>query len=189
MKCFTNGFPYEKRVTPVVPIRRYAMTSDLLYNKRVLVVDDEPDILNVVGELLHMCDVIKAHSFEEAKKALELEYIDIAVLDIMGVDGYRLLEIANSRGIMVVMLTAHAMTPEDTERSFNKRAAFFVPKEKISEIPEFLSDVVDAKLEFKNTWSKWMDIFGPYYDRRFGARWKTKAAELTAKSKVDDLIK
>jgi CheY-like chemotaxis protein len=164
------------------------MTSDLLYNKRVLVVDDEPDVLNIFGELLHMCDVIKASSFDEARKALEGEYFDIAILDIMGVNGYRLLEIANSRDIIAIMLTAHALSPEDTEKSFKEGAAFFVPKEKLSEIPAFLSDVVDAKLQFKNTWSKWMESFGASYDKKFGSGWKTKAKELIGKSRVDDLL-
>src|SRR3972149_8068081 len=153
------------------------MTSDLLYLKRVLGVDDEPDVLDAIGELLHMCDVVKTSSFDEAREVLEREYFDIAILDIMGVDGYRLLEIANSRGIIGVMLTAHALSPEDAEKSFKEGAAFFVPKEHLSEIPAFLSDVVDAKLQYKNTWSKWMESFGPFYDGRFGSHWTTRAKE------------
>jgi DNA-binding NtrC family response regulator len=164
------------------------MKSYLLYRKRVLVVDDEPDVLNVVEELLPMCDVIKASSFDKGREALEREYFDIAILDIVGVDGYKLLKIANSRGILAVMLTAHALSPEDTEKSFKKGAAFFVPKERISDIPAYLSDVLDAKLEYKNTWSSWMESLGPLYDKRFGSRWTTKARELIDKSKVDDLL-
>ena len=71
----------------------------LLDGKRVLVVDDEPDILEVVEQLLHMCHMTKASSFSEPKKFLESEEFDLAVLDIMGVDGYRLLEIARKKNI------------------------------------------------------------------------------------------
>jgi CheY-like chemotaxis protein len=164
------------------------MTSDVLYHKRVLVVDDEPDVVNVIGELLPMCDVVKVYSFEEAREALETEYFDIAILDIMGVNGYRLLEIANSRGILAVMLTAHAMNPENTEKSFKEGAALFVPKEKLSELTTYLSDVVESKLEFKNTWSRWTEKFGALYDRKFGSRWKMKAKELIGKGGRDDLL-
>lgn len=151
------------------------MTSDLLDYKRVLVVDDEQDILDTIEELLHMCEVVKVSSFEEAREILEREYFDIAILDIMGVDGYKLLEIANRRDITAVMLTAHALSPEDTEKSFKEGAASYVPKEKVPEITTYLSDVLEAKEQGKNTWSRWLDRFGAFYDKKFGPRWKMKA--------------
>ena len=79
------------------------MANNLLDGKRILVVDDEPDVLESLEELLSMCDVEKAASFEEAKEALETRYFDMAVLDIMGVDGYKLLEIASERRVVPVM--------------------------------------------------------------------------------------
>jgi DNA-binding response OmpR family regulator len=154
------------------------MTSELLDYKRILVVDDEPDILDTIEELLHMCDVVKASTFDEAREILEREYFDIVILDIMGVDGYKLLEIANRRGITAVMLTAHALSPEDTEKSFKEGAASYVPKEKVPEITTYLSDVLEAKEQGKNTWSRWMDRFGAFYDRKFGPRWKMKTKNL-----------
>jgi CheY-like chemotaxis protein len=160
------------------------MTSELLDYKRVLVVDDEPDVLDTIEELLSMCDVVKASSFEEAREILEREYFDIAILDIMGVDGYKLLEIANRRGITAVMLTAHALSPEDTEKSFKEGAASYVPKEKVPEITTYLSDVLEAQEQGKSTWSRWMDRFGAFYDRKFGPRWKMKTKELIENSGV-----
>ena len=129
-----------------------------------------------------MCDVVKASTFDEAREILEREYFDIAILDIMGVDGYKLLEIANRRGITAVMLTAHALSPEDTEKSFKQGAASYVPKEKVPEITTYLSDVLEAKEQGKNTWSRWLDRFGAFYDRKFGPRWKKKAQDLIENS-------
>ena len=40
----------------------------LLDGKKILIVDDEADILDMLEELLEMCDVVKASTFEEAKK-------------------------------------------------------------------------------------------------------------------------
>ena len=45
--------------------------SSLLKGKKILVVDDEPDILQVLEELLWMCEVVKASTFKEAKTFLE----------------------------------------------------------------------------------------------------------------------
>jgi DNA-binding response OmpR family regulator len=148
------------------------MTNNWLKFKRLLIVDDEPDILETLEELLPMCDVVKASSFEEAKDLLEVQYFDIAVLDIMGVDGYKLLEIANKRKVMAVMLTAHALSPEETVKSYKEGAAYYVPKEKMSEITTYLNDILEAKEQGKNFWSRWLDRFALYYNERFGPDWK-----------------
>ena len=60
----------------------------LLKGKRVLLVDDETDILETLEELLSMCVVFKANNFEVAREYLQTQYFDLAVLDIMGVKGY-----------------------------------------------------------------------------------------------------
>lgn len=150
------------------------MGEDLLKNKRILIVDDEADIIEVLEELLQDCKVEKAYSFEEAKDKLETEYFDMAILDIMGVNGYKLLEIANSREVISVMLTAHALSPEDTVKSYKEGAAYYVPKEKISDIATYLVDVLEAKEKGKSLWWRWFDRFATYYERKFGEDWQGK---------------
>jgi nucleotide-binding universal stress UspA family protein/CheY-like chemotaxis protein len=143
--------------------------KSLLDGKRTLIVDDEPDILDTLAELLSMCKVVKAASFEEAAERLETEPFDIAVLDIMGVDGYRLLGIAKEKGVIPVMLTAHALSPEDTVKSFKEGAASYVPKEKMAHIATYLNDVLEAKEKGKHFWWRWIERFGTYYEKRFGS--------------------
>ena len=157
------------------------MATNWLKFKEILIVDDEPDVLEALEELLPMCDVVKASSFEEAKDLLEAQYFDIAILDIMGVDGYQLLEIANKRKVMAVMLTAHALSPEDTAKSFKEGAAYFVPKEKMSEIVTYLNDILETKEQGKSFWSRWIDRFAVYYDEKFGPDWKNKDKEFWEK--------
>jgi CheY-like chemotaxis protein len=41
--------------------------TTLLHGKKVLVVDDEPDVLDVLEEILDMCEVTRASTFEEAR--------------------------------------------------------------------------------------------------------------------------
>ena len=105
----------------------------LLDGKKILAVDDEPDILEILDELLPMCDVTKATTFEKAKELLESQDFDIAILDIMGVDGYGLLDIATKRNITAVMLTAHAFTPDNLVKSIKEGAASYLPKEELPE--------------------------------------------------------
>jgi len=148
-----------------------------LDGKSILIVDDEPDVLDSLEELLSMCEVSRASSFEEARTLLENRTFDLAVLDIMGVKGYKLLEMALEREVISVMLTAHALSPEETVRSYKKGAAFFVPKDRLAEIVTFLNDVLEAKEKGYHHWAHWLDRFGPYYDRRFGPDWKDKDKE------------
>lgn len=144
----------------------------MIDGKKVLVVDDEPDVLESLEELLAVCRVTKAHSFEEAKKYLENEYFDIAILDIMGVDGYQLLKMAKERDVIAVMLTGHSLTVKDTVKSFKKGAAFYVPKEKIANIGIYLNDVLEVKKENTSFLGRWLDRFVGYYDSKFGQDWQ-----------------
>jgi len=48
----------------------------LLDNKKILIVDDEPDVLEALVELLSMCEVVKAASYDEAKELLESRVFD-----------------------------------------------------------------------------------------------------------------
>jgi DNA-binding NtrC family response regulator len=124
-----------------------------------------------------MCDVVKATTFEGARKLLETETFDMAILDIMGVDGYGLLETANQRKVIAVMLTAHALSPEDTVRSYKEGAAYFVPKEKMNDIVTYLNDVLEAEENGKHFWWRWYERFAAYYEKKFGARWRVNDKE------------
>ncbi|MBN1106557.1 MAG: response regulator [Deltaproteobacteria bacterium] len=143
-----------------------------LKGKRILIVDDEPDVLATLEELLSMCEIVKASTFEEARKALETQHFDFAILDIMGVNGYELLEIAQERKATAIMLTAHALSPEDTVKSFKGGAASYVPKDEISNITTFLLDILEAQKKGKKFWWRWMDRMEAYYQQKFGPDWK-----------------
>jgi DNA-binding NtrC family response regulator len=147
---------------------------NLLEGKKILVVDDEVDILDTVGELLSMCSITKALDFETAKDFLEGESFDIVILDIMGVRGYDLLEIATARKMTAVMLTANAMSPENVEKSQKEGAAFFIPKEKISDIVLFLNDILDAQEKGQSTWTRWVNRMADYFEEKFGPDWQKK---------------
>jgi DNA-binding response OmpR family regulator len=149
----------------------------MLKGKRVLIVDDEPDVLELLTELLDMCKLDPASSFEEAKELLENNYYHIAVLDIMGVQGYELLEIANKREIPALMLTAHAISEEHLKKSIQKGASFYAPKDEINNIATFVADVLEAKEKNRNVWAKWYERLSGFCDRRFGPNWREQDPE------------
>lgn len=147
-------------------------TEELLRGKRILVVDDEEDILWSVALTLSMCQVEIASSFEDGRRLLETRFYHVAVLDIMGVEGYELLRIATMKNIPALMLTAHALSKQDLKKSFEKGASYYVPKEQIEKLDIFLVDILDAKEKKRNVALKWYERLGPYCNKRFGSDWK-----------------
>jgi len=149
----------------------------ILKGKRVLIVDDEEDILEFLVELLDMCKIDTASTFEEAKELLEKNFYQIAVLDIMGVRGYELLDIAKRRDIPALMLTAHAISKDNLKKSFEMGASFYVPKDEINNIAVFLADILEAREKNKNVFVRWYERLSGFCDRRFGPNWKDEDPE------------
>ena len=143
-----------------------------LKEKVILVVDDEPDVLDTIEEELDMCLVHKATDYDTALQYLLSYTYDIVILDIMGVNGFELLKNSVSRGFPTVMLTAHALSPESLKKSIKLGAVSFLPKEAISELRTDLEDVVLG--EGKPVWQKLFDKLGDYFNKRFGPDWKEK---------------
>ena len=148
------------------------MAEDILAGKRILVVDDETDVLETVTDLLPMCEVTTADAFDPARELLESRPFDLALLDIMGVDGYGLLELTVQKGIPAVMLTAHAMSLENIKKSRKMGAIYFIPKEEMAYLADFLRDIFEARVKGKNPWARWYERLASFCERRFGPDWK-----------------
>ena len=152
--------------------------EDKLIGKRILIVDDEEDVLEALSELLHMCKIDTASSFEDAKNSLANNDYHVAILDIMGVNGFELLKIANSRNVPAIMLTAHGLSEGNLVKAAEEGAAYYAPKDKISEIAVFVSDVMEAEGKSRGAWTRMMERLGSFYDKRFGGTdWREKESE------------
>jgi len=147
--------------------------TDLLKGKKILIVDDEPDILEVLEELLDMCELYRAENFEDAKGIFESQALDAAVLDIMGVNGYGLLRIAKKKNIPALMLTAHAFTPDNLKKSIEEGAYSYIPKEELAQIADHLISVLKAAKEGTNPWRAWHEkLPTTFFEKRWGAAWR-----------------
>ncbi len=158
------------------------MSGSVLDRKRILAVDDEPDVLAVLREEIKTtcdgCVFDTSATYEEAAKALETADYDIVILDIMGVRGFDLLEIAVKKNVRAVMLTAHALTPENLRRSYEMGARAYLPKNKLGEIVPFLEDTL--KYEFEAGWKRTLAALGSVFADLWGRDWD-KIEELTGR--------
>jgi CheY-like chemotaxis protein len=144
-----------------------------LKGKRILVVDDEPDVLTTVAEILDMCQVDKASDFETGLQLIMKNKYDAVVLDIMGVNGFELLKNAVLRDFPAIMLTAHAVTPEALKKSIELGAVSFLPKELMVELKDLLEEVFLGGGK-RIWWLRSLQKTGPYFDRKFGSDWNEK---------------
>ena len=149
------------------------MAESILNNKRVLAVDDEPDVLETLKEHLEDFDGLifdTAQDYETGYHLLRSWTYDVVILDIMGVRGFDLLNAACALGYPAVMLTAHAMTPASLKKSIELGARAFIPKDKMSEITEFLEDVLT--LNHHKGWRKVFDRLNAFFTKSFGPDWQ-----------------
>jgi CheY-like chemotaxis protein len=146
--------------------------EDLLEDKLILVVDDEPDILEAVGEMLEAATVHKAVDYDTARQYIQSYTYDIVILDIMGVHGYELLKNCVTRGFPTVMLTAHSLTPESLKKSIKLGAVSFIPKEELPRLRSHLEDVVLG--EGKPVWEKVFHKLESFFNKRFGPDWRER---------------
>ena len=102
---------------------------------RVLVVDDDPDVRNLVELKLRLegLEVVTAGTGEEALAQLSVQDVDLVVLGLMmpGMDGIevcrRIRDDARTAHLPVIMLTARARE-KDVERGLTVGATDYVVK-------------------------------------------------------------
>ena len=90
--------------------------GDVLDGKRILIADDEPDILDLVVEDLSRCRVDRATTYEEAREKLATQTYDVVILDIMGIRGFELLEEFGAKAPTIVV-TARALSRAELDRA------------------------------------------------------------------------
>jgi CheY-like chemotaxis protein len=147
-------------------------THTHLTGKRILAVDDENDILETIVDILDMAEVDTARNYAAASEKIGRGRYDLAILDIMGVDGLTLLDEGVANGIPTVMLTAHAINPETLMASIRQGAISYLPKETLVDLDDFLEDLLAAQAAGKPPWKLLFDRLGSYFDERFGPGWK-----------------
>jgi len=153
----------------------------ILEGKRILIVDDEPDVLETLSELLDMCEIDTAPNFEFAARLIAENTYDIAVFDIMGVRGYDLLELANQKKLPALMFTAHALNPDDFVKSIEGGAKAYIPKEKMNEIATYIADLLKAHQEGTHKHSGWFGKLESFFNKQFGTEWLEKYKEFRDK--------
>ncbi len=145
-----------------------------LAGKSILAVDDEIDILESIEDILEDSKIDRASDYNSALEKINKNHYDLVILDIMGVNGLKLLEHSVARNFPTVMLTAHAMNPDTLLSAIRKGAIAYLPKETLPDLEELLNAIFRAHEEGEPPWKILFEKLGDFFDNRFGSNWKDK---------------
>ncbi len=144
----------------------------ILKDKKILAVDDEPDVLEVIAEELSECNLVTASDYDSAKKLIESDTYDLVILDIMGVNGFQLLELCSVRRLPAAMLTAKATDIRSMNRALSLGAVSFLPKEEMGALGELTAEILEGLREGKSHWRRLFERLGPLFKQKFGIVWE-----------------
>lgn len=145
--------------------------QSILEGKRILAVDDEPDVLEVIEENLPDCLLTTAGSYEQALEFIREQEYDLVILDIMGVDGFGLLEECRKRNLPAAMLTARSMDVESLNRAIRDGAVSFLPKYELQTLPDIVAEILQGLQQGKSHWAKLFQRLGPFFKEKLGVVW------------------
>jgi len=143
-----------------------------LEGKKILVVDDEPDVLEIVVDLFESSQIITAGNFEDARRKIAEESFDLAILDIMGVNGFDLLKACRAAKLPAAMFTAHALNIESLNSAVRLGAVSFLPKEELHRLPELVAEILDELERGKTHWEKLFQRLGRFFTEKLGISWE-----------------
>jgi len=143
-------------------------------SKTILVVDDEPDVLETIVDVLENCRIVTAGTYDQGMQLLETNAYDMAIFDIMGVRGLDLLETAVRKGIPAVMLTAPAISPDYITKSMELGAVSYIAKQDLAHLDSLVAELFEVLERGESPWPYAIKRLEPLLGDRLPAEWKDK---------------
>ncbi len=69
------------------------------------------------------------------------------------------------------MLTAHALTPESFQKSIDRGAVSFLPKDELARLNELVAEILSEAQENRMHWPKLAERLGPKFKELWGELW------------------
>ncbi len=143
-----------------------------LENKKLLAVDDEADVLEIIKDAFPNSLVVTAQDFDSALKLINEDVFDLVILDIMGVNGFELLKACRGRHLPAAMLTARAIDVESINRAIKEGAVSFLPKEELQRLPDLVAEILSELEQGRTHWAQLFERLGSFFKNKLGVDWK-----------------
>ncbi|MGO9117837.1 MAG: response regulator [Desulfomonilaceae bacterium] len=140
------------------------MDGQILEGKRILVVDHEREVLNIVAEALVASEVVIVGNAEEARPLIAKEFFNPAILDTVSASGCDLLQDCQANKLPAAMLTSREVEVRRVNEAMKWGAMSFFPKDELDRLPETIAELLERLEKGKTHWTK------PF--RRLGAAFR-----------------
>ncbi|MGO9117829.1 MAG: response regulator [Desulfomonilaceae bacterium] len=140
------------------------MYLQILEGKRILVVNNEREVLKMMKEALAASEVITAGDVDEARSLIAKEFFNLAILDTVTSNGCDLLQDCQANKVPAAMLTPRKVEVTRVSEAMKRGARSFFPKDEIHRLPETVVDLLE-RLEKRKT-------HGTGFFRRLGSAFR-----------------
>lgn len=134
--------------------------SQILEGKRILVVDNEREVLNMLAEALAASQVVTVGNVDDARPLISKESFDLVILDTISANGCDLLQDCRANKLPAAMLTSREVEVTRVNEAMKRGAQSFFPKDEIHRLPETVVDLLERLEERKTHWAKLFRRFG-----------------------------
>jgi CheY-like chemotaxis protein len=139
------------------------MVGQILEGKRILVVDNEREVLGMVAEALATSEVVTVGNVDEARPLIATESFDLAILDTVGANGCDLLKDCHANKLPAAMLTTRRIEVTTLNLALKRGAMSFFPKDELKLLPETVAELLERVEKGKTYWAKLFRFFGSVF--------------------------
>lgn len=156
------------------------MVGQILEGKRILVVDNEREVLGRVAEALAASVVVTVGNVDEARPLIATESFDLAILDTVGANGCALLKDCHANKLPAAMLTARQIEVTRLNLALKRGAMSFFPKDELQRLPETVAELLERVEKGKTYSAKLFRLLGSV----FKELWRAMDEETERDSKL-----
>jgi len=140
------------------------MYLQILEGKRILVVNNEREVLKMMTDALAASEVITAGNVDEARSLIAKEFFNLAILDTVSANGCDLLQDCQANKVPAAMLTPREVEVTRVNEAMKRGARSFFSKDELHRLPETVVDLLE-RLEGRKA-------HGTGFFRRLGATFR-----------------
>lgn len=129
------------------------MEGQILEGKRILVVDNEREILNMVSQALAASEVVAVGNADEARPLIARESFDLVILDTARANGCALLDDCHANKLPAAMLTPREVEVRRLNEAMKRGAKSFFPRDDVQRLSKSVADLLEH-LEKETYWTR-----------------------------------